>query len=47
MYGLTDLYGPQGIPVPKDTMPVPKEIDWNLWLGTAPWREYHEAFMPT
>jgi hypothetical protein len=38
---------PQGIPVPKDTMPVPKEIDWNLWLGTAPWREYHEAFMPT
>ncbi|MDB4236646.1 Gfo/Idh/MocA family oxidoreductase [Flavobacteriaceae bacterium] len=38
---------PQGIPVPKDTMPVPKEIDWNLWLGTAPWRAYHEAFMPT
>ena len=38
---------PQGIPVPKDSMPVPKEIDWNLWLGTAPWREYHEAFMPT
>lgn len=38
---------PQGIPAPKDTMPVPKEIDWNLWLGTAPWREYHEAFMPT
>ena len=38
---------PQGIPVPKETMPVPKEIDWNLWLGTAPWREYHEAFMPT
>ena len=38
---------PQGIPAPKDTMPVPKDIDWNLWLGTAPWREYHEAFMPT
>ena len=27
-------------------IPVPKEIDWNLWLGTAPWREYHEAFVP-
>lgn len=38
---------PQGVAAPKDTMPVPKEIDWNLWLGTAPWREYHEAFMPT
>jgi predicted dehydrogenase len=27
-------------------MPVPQEVDWNLWLGTAPYRDYHEAYMP-
>jgi len=24
------------------TMPVPAELDWDLWLGPAPWREYCE-----
>jgi hypothetical protein len=37
---------PQGVPTPKEKMPVPKEVDWDLWLGTAPYREYHEAYMP-
>jgi hypothetical protein len=27
-------------------MPVPKEVDWDLWLGTAPYRDYHEAYLP-
>ena len=27
-------------------MPIPAEVDWDLWLGTAPFREYHEAYMP-
>lgn len=40
---------PQGVKSPKDkgeTMAVPTEVDWNLWLGTAPFRGYHEAYMP-
>jgi predicted dehydrogenase len=37
---------PQGIPTPTEKMPVPAEVDWDLWLGTAPYRDYHEAYMP-
>lgn len=37
---------PQGVPTPTTKMPVPKEVDWDLWLGTAPYRDYHEAYMP-
>ncbi len=40
---------PQGVASPRDrkeTQPIPAEVDWNLWLGTAPYREYHEAYMP-
>jgi predicted dehydrogenase len=31
---------PQGIERPKDSVPVPNTLDWNLWLGPAPWRPY-------
>jgi predicted dehydrogenase len=27
---------PQGIPWSDKKAPVPKELDWDLWLGTAP-----------
>lgn len=40
---------PQGVLSPKDkheTQPIPAEVDWDLWLGTAPKRDYHEAYMP-
>jgi predicted dehydrogenase len=40
---------PQGVKSPKDRgerQPVPNEVDWDLWLGTAPFRDYHEAYMP-
>jgi predicted dehydrogenase len=40
---------PQGVQSPKDkkeTQPIPAEVDWDLWLGTAPYRDYHEAYMP-
>lgn len=37
---------PQGIPYPREAHPVPKELDWNLWLGPAPYREYNSALLP-
>jgi predicted dehydrogenase len=37
---------PQGVPTPKEKMPVPNEVEWDLWLGTAPFRDYHSAYMP-
>jgi predicted dehydrogenase len=37
---------PQGIPTPTGKFDVPSELDWNLWLGTAPWRDYNPAFLP-
>lgn len=33
---------PQGIERPKGENPVPKELDWNLWLGPAQLRPYLE-----
>lgn len=38
---------PQGIPWPKNKkMDVPKELDWDLWLGTAPKKEYIDNLVP-
>ena len=37
---------PQGIDRPKDKPPVPDTLDWDLWLGTAPKRPYHPAYVP-
>jgi predicted dehydrogenase len=37
---------PQGIPWPTTAAPVPKGLDWNLWLGTAPYRDYVEKLIP-
>ena len=31
---------------PKDTPPVPEGLSWDLWLGPAPWRPYHPAYLP-
>jgi len=37
---------PQGIGRPTDTPDVPKTLDWDLWLGPAPQRPYHPAYLP-
>src|SRR6266540_4149904 len=37
---------PQGIDRPSDTPAAPKTLDWDLWLGVAPWRPYHPAYVP-
>jgi len=37
---------PRGIPRPKDTPPVPANLDWDLWLGPAPARPYHPCYHP-
>ena len=44
--GLFAPYWPQGIERPKETPPVPSTLDWNLWLGPAPWRPYHPCYLP-
>ena len=32
---------------PTDAPPVPETLDWDLWLGPAPWRPYHPAYVPS
>ena len=44
--GKKKLWWQQGIERPKDTPPVPDTLDWDLWLGPAPWRPYHSAYAP-
>ena len=44
--GKLPLWWPQGIERPTDTPPVPSTLDWDLWLGPAPWRPYHPAYVP-
>ena len=31
---------------PKNTLPVPEHLDWDLWLGPAPVRPYHPCYHP-
>ena len=44
--GLFNEYWPQGVDRPKDTPAVPSTLDWDLWLGPAPERPYHPAYVP-
>lgn len=37
---------PQGIARPAETPPAPATLDWDLWLGPAPQRPYHSAYVP-
>ncbi|MCI0624034.1 MAG: Gfo/Idh/MocA family oxidoreductase [Acidobacteria bacterium] len=31
---------------PSEAQPVPKELDWDLWLGPVPRRPFHEVYVP-
>ncbi len=37
---------PQGIAWPSTKGTVPKELDWDLWLGTAPYKDYVDKLVP-
>ena len=39
-------YWLQGIDRPEETPPVPSTLDWDLWLGPAPYRPYHPFYAP-
>ncbi len=42
--GRLPLWWAQGVERPKDTPAVPATLDWDLWLGPAPFRPYHPAY---
>jgi len=44
--GLFDEYWPQGVNRPTDTPATPATLDWDLWLGAAPERPFHPAYLP-
>jgi predicted dehydrogenase len=44
--GLFKEYWPQGCSRPADTPPIPATLDWDLWLGPAPLRPFHPAYLP-
>lgn len=37
---------PQGIAWSAQKPPIPQELDWNLWQGTAPYKDYVEGLVP-
>jgi len=37
---------PQGIPWPDKAAEIPKELNWDLWLGTAPQKNYVDKLVP-
>ena len=39
-------FWPQGMDRPAEKQPVPKYLNWDLWLGPAPFRPYHMVYLP-
>lgn len=37
---------PQGVPTPTGKYEIPPELDWDLWLGPAPYIDYNPAYLP-
>ena len=39
-------YWPQGVDRPREVQPVPEGLDWDMWVGPAPERPFHRAYLP-
>ncbi len=37
---------PQGIEAPKEIPSCPSTVDWDVWIGPAPYRPYHPSIHP-
>lgn len=37
---------PQNIERPTETPSLPPTLNWDVWVGPAPWRYYHPAYVP-
>jgi predicted dehydrogenase len=37
---------PQGVPTPTGKHTIPKELDWDLWLGTSKKIDFNPAYLP-
>lgn len=47
VYAWTDRpVWPQGIPWSANKAEVPADLDWDLWLGTAPYKDYVNKLVP-
>jgi len=44
MEGWVNVGGPSG-PCYLPPVPTPAEVDWDLWLGPAPWRPFHPTLI--
>ncbi len=44
--GTQELWWPQAFDRPLDEPEIPSTLDWDLWLGPAPHRPYHPAYVP-
>ena len=42
----TRPFWPQGLERPANGEPVPGSLDWDLWLGPAPFRPYSRVYLP-
>jgi len=31
---------------PRESMPPPPDVDWDLWIGPAPYRPYNDVYLP-
>ncbi|MCX5645624.1 MAG: Gfo/Idh/MocA family oxidoreductase [Phycisphaerae bacterium] len=38
--GIDKWYWPQGVDKPKGEDPIPESLNWDLWIGPAPMRQY-------
>jgi predicted dehydrogenase len=38
---------PQGVKRPEKVSPLPPKLNWDLWLGPAPVRPFHDIYHPT